>query len=162
MISRIILLVTYVIALVQLFWMSSKLPDNFAVHFAPSGEPDSWAVRGTYLTMMITLFSFMTLLWLFVGMIVKKIPLKYVNLPNRDYWMAPERKADTYASVGAYMASIGIAVNILLICVNWLTFWANMQNKVALNTGHTMIAVGVFIAALAIIIGRMMYRFRKT
>jgi hypothetical protein len=55
-----------------------------------------------------------------------KTPVSLINLPNKEYWLAPERRAESMAILEKYMTAFWSATSIFLICVMDLAFTANL------------------------------------
>lgn len=76
-----------------LVWLALTLPRRVPLHFDTSGTADSWGGRSEAL-----------LLWLVLGLVMLvggALLARYatagtgtwLNLPHKDYWLAPERRA---------------------------------------------------------------------
>ncbi|MEK7670696.1 MAG: hypothetical protein AAB344_00555 [Bacteroidota bacterium] len=74
--------------------------------------------------------------------------------------MSPERRDDTLAFVASSMVLIECAVVILLLVINYFVCRFNIENEkeLALPMIPTLV---VFLGVLALIIGRMIVKFRK-
>jgi uncharacterized membrane protein len=101
-----------------------NLPPLVASHFNGAGHPSAYMTRGFY-----TKFTLAFGLGLPVAM-VALLSLVYsragdVRLPNRDYWLAPERIAQTRARLvnsGAWLGSLTVA----MVCyAHWLVLVAH-------------------------------------
>ncbi|HWB45585.1 MAG TPA: DUF1648 domain-containing protein [Hyphomicrobiaceae bacterium] len=80
-------------------WLAGKLlltwpllPDRVAVHFNAAGEPDGWAGRASLALQIGGLLAAFALLFAGAGWL-DRLPDRYLNLPNRAYWLAPGRRA---------------------------------------------------------------------
>jgi uncharacterized membrane protein len=71
-----------------------RLPAPMAVHFDLYGRPDGWAGRGVYVALLGTIGMLLPLaiVW-FTGRLGRDRP-ELLNVPGRDYWFAPERRAE--------------------------------------------------------------------
>src|SRR5271156_6894280 len=81
-------------------WVSgAALPDMVASHFGPSGTANGFMARASYVHFMLVLIVALPLsLGLLPGLLVG-LPGVRINLPNRDYWLAPSRRAATIAAL---------------------------------------------------------------
>src|SRR5262249_39729923 len=70
------------------------------------------------------------------------LPPSLINLPHKDYWLAPERRERTIARFSASMEWFGVALVLFLGFVYELVFIAN-------TTGNGRLANGPFVFALA-------------
>lgn len=82
------------------------------------------------------------------------LPVSGINLPNREYWLAPERRDETYRVffvAGVWLASLQV---LLMIGLHLLVVDANasqpprMSNSVFMLGGGFLLAIGVLIYLL--------------
>lgn len=70
-----------------------RLPDKIASHFNAAGVVDGWTTKDQF----FKIWSFAVLglggVFAIVTLFMMLAPAKSMNLPRRDYWMAPERAA---------------------------------------------------------------------
>lgn len=90
-----------------LLFSGQSLPPVVASHFAAGGGADGFTPRNAYLGLMAAISVGIPLLLAICNGLLRFVPPSMVNLPNRDYWLAPERKEETYAFLrnhGIYLA----------------------------------------------------------
>jgi hypothetical protein len=83
-------------------------------------------------------------------------------MPNKEYWMAPERRASTLAYFESFFAWYGCAFLLLLAFVMGLAMRANLNPSPQLPTGRTVAALGAFVLFNAVAIVAMYRRFSVT
>lgn len=69
----------------------------------------------------------MALLFLGVTAWLAKIPSAWINLPHKDYWLAPERRAATVETIQRQMEWLAAATVALLLGIAQLTIQANLD-----------------------------------
>jgi uncharacterized membrane protein len=119
------------------------LPPMVASHFDIAGYPNAFMTRKHY-TQFILGFS--------VGLpvaIVGLLTLVYTGardfkLPNRDYWLAPERLAGTRAFLIAHAVWFGSLLVAMVCFVHWLELAANRQAPPQLSNQSVSIGLLVF------------------
>jgi hypothetical protein len=104
-----------------------------AIHFGLGGLANNWAP--SYVN---TLFFIGTNIFLFVSLyftprLVFMFPGKWINLPNKGYWLRVENKARTVAMFSSLMWEFGIALFLFLFVVEMLAIKANLSQPVKLN-----------------------------
>ena len=109
------------------------LPSRVAIHFGLGGMGDNWVP--SYVN---TLFFIGTNMFLFVSFyfsprLVFMFPTKWINLPNKDYWLRLENKARTVAMFSSLMWEFGIALFLFLFVVELLAIEANLSQPVRIN-----------------------------
>jgi serine/threonine-protein kinase len=93
--ALLILLMTFFCG--SLMFSADNLPEVVAVHFDISGQADAWAERGVSLLVLLVAGVGIPL---FVGalfIVLRFLPPYLLELPNRDFWLAPARRAWTHA-----------------------------------------------------------------
>jgi len=88
--------------------------------------------------------------------LVAKLPPSLVNLPNKDYWLAPERKVDAIARFTVRMEWFGVVLLAFLAFVYELVFEANVAGR-GLANGPFLIALVAFLV-FAVVWIVLMYR----
>jgi hypothetical protein len=100
-----------------LLYLSNALPERTATHFNFAGEPDGWMTR-TEAVAWAAVFGFgWPLLVVAICWSIRWLPPALINLPRKDYWLAPERREETFAWFGGHAwwfasLSIGFAFGI--------------------------------------------------
>ena len=119
-------------------------PDQVAIHFGGGGRPDSWASREfdavIFLVMEATLFA----LFYYAGILPLGVSRKFLNLPNKDYWLQEENLAHLHRKFGYYMVEFGVAIFVFFFCIKLLAMQANLSNPVVLNYVWFMVVSLVF------------------
>jgi uncharacterized membrane protein len=139
------------IARVASLWPA--LPPVMASHFGANGQPDAWTSRAAFFglfcgTMGLTLLALLTApLWL------RWMPVRLVNMPNREHWLAPERKAHTLRRLGGWMNWMSFLTAALALVVLELTLQANIHRR-ALANGPFLFAVAIYVlGTVALVVG---------
>src|SRR5688572_16048164 len=143
----------------HLIYYYPRLPDTVASHFGASGRPDGWSSKETYGIIIIAIAGLLTLMFLAIGPFVRRLPNDMINFPNRDYWLAPERRDASFAVLARLLHMIGIATLALLIGVNQLVFNANLNPPASLGTA-AWVLLGAYLAFVSLWTIRLFRRFR--
>ncbi|MBK1702405.1 DUF1648 domain-containing protein [Thiococcus pfennigii] len=122
------------------------LPERVAIHFAWGGAADGWASRldATRLTLALDTLLFLTF-W-FAPALLRRTPARWVNLPNRTYWLSPERREATIARLGQRLWTFGTALFLFLLAAGLLTLEANRADPVRLDEPLFLAALAAFLA----------------
>ena len=138
---------------------SGGLPERVATHFAFDGRANGWRSRDAYAWMMGILALVLPFgVWLPAAWMARRWP-NLVNVPFRDYWLAPARREATFArlekmGIGMALLSAGI-----LAALHVEVLEANRRTPAA--AGDVMAWVtGAFVVAIAAIIATTAWRFR--
>lgn len=86
-----------------------RLPDRVATHFGADGTPNGWMSRSKHTAFTLGVTAITTLICAGGGYVMRFLSDSAVNIPHRDYWLAPERRRETYdklASLGLWIACL--------------------------------------------------------
>src|SRR5688572_25688071 len=106
--SRVALLVTLVAAALRFATHVGRLPPVVASHFGPSGEPDAWMSRGAFACFTLLPLGVVLIVSFLAPLLVEKLPPALINLPNKEYWLTPERRSEATLRFRAYMEWFGV------------------------------------------------------
>jgi uncharacterized membrane protein len=148
-----------VVAVAQCVHDFPLLPGRVASHFGPSGMPNGWMTKSQFLTIYAVMILPALAVEFWVGRRIAKTQGARINLPNKEYWMAPERRASTLAYFESFFAWYGCAFLLLLVFVMGLALRANLEPSPRLPTGPTVATLGVFVLFNVAAIVAMYRRF---
>ncbi len=113
----------------QLIFYYPQMPDPMASHFNSFGEPDGWMSRNGFFAFEIGLLIFCVSLFFATTRFLTKLPDSLINMPRKDYWLAPERRAATLSVFRDKMEAFYIPVFLLLVIINQFVFRANLTKE---------------------------------
>ncbi|MFZ4766539.1 MAG: DUF1648 domain-containing protein [Roseimicrobium sp.] len=155
----VILSIAYCVAL----WLSLPLlPERVATHFNASGQPNGWMTReGT--VWFMGLFG-VCVPWFMVLAFASPrwIPARFVNLPNRGYWLSDDNRQETLDWLGRAGVWLGCTVLLFMGATHALIVRANLTQPPRLELTSLLAVVGAFIVAEFIFVVRLLLRFAKT
>ena len=140
-------------------WYYPRLPEVVAQHFNASGQPDAWGVKANFLTAYLVAVGVVAVTFLGLGLLLSKIPDGAINLPNKDYWLAPEQRQKTLDSLLSPMLWFGSLTMLLLLDIFHQSFQVNLGQATKLN--HAGISTGAYLLATAAWLVAFYRRFRK-
>ncbi len=159
LLSSVFVLLLAVVA-VYIVMTTRALPDPVATHFGPANLANGWMSRDHYVVFML---AFATLLPIvIVGMIgwLPRILPRSVSIPNRDYWLAPPRRATTLASLVSFACLLGCLLAAFIAGVHFIIIEAAASVPPRLPTTLFWSLLGGLAASLALWIGAFRLRFR--
>lgn len=148
--SRILILLLVGLALLQTAQAAATLPDPVASHFNAAGRADGWSPKSEYLAFNLLFVAGMATLFLFVNWSLGKVPPAMMNLPNKDYWLAPERRTATLDAIQQQMEWLAAATLAFLLGINQLTIEANLASATALPARTFWLLFGAYMAFMVI------------
>jgi hypothetical protein len=143
-------------------WLTSQsLPDVVASHFGAAGAADGFMTRDFYLRFMLAFAVGLPLLIFVVPYFALGRSGARINLPNREYWLAPERRAETVAFLRAHAVGFAVTLAVFLCYVHWLVVRANAVQPPHLSAPALIAGLAVFLLAMLVGAWRLFGRFRN-
>jgi uncharacterized membrane protein len=148
-------------AFTYVFMTSAALPEVAASHFDIRGEPNALTSRNSYR-------AFMAMLVLLIPLLIVGLPAflarrwpRLLNIPHREYWLAPERIDATLSTLRKWTAVVAVATIGLQCFVHRLVLSANAADDPELDQRALLIGLGVFAAFMLASIVVLHRRFRR-
>ena len=149
------------LGVIQARQFAKGMPPVLATHFGGNGLPNGWQSQSQFFTLEIVLLGVCLLLAFGIPWLISVLPTSLVNIPNKEYWLAPQRRVETLAFFRAQFAWFGCAFLALLIVVNQLVFNANQAQPRQLNSGAFVLAMVAFLAFVGIWTARLIVRLSR-
>jgi uncharacterized membrane protein len=140
---------------------AATMPPLLATHFGGGGAPNGWQTRSQFFTLEIVLLGVCLLFAFGIPRLIGALPISLVNVPNKEYWLAPQRREEALAFFRAQFAWFGCGILAFLIVVNQLVFDANKTQPRRLNSGAFAVAMVAFLAFVGIWTVRLIVRFAR-
>ncbi len=122
------------------------MPAVIAGHFNAAGVANSWQPKQVFFGLFALVYVLITVTYLSMPRLLNSLPVALISLPNKDYWLAPQRRVETTLRIGDQMAWFGAAVMTMLVIVGQLAIQANLPG----SGGRLTAAVWLPFGALAI------------
>ena len=119
-----------------------------ATHFGASGEANGYMPRASYVRFMLIFVVLLPLALNFLIGRVLRLPTARVNIPHREYWLAPERRSETVVRLQRHMTFFGVLLAAFLCYVHWQVVQANTHSPAVLDNGRFSTGLATFMAAL--------------
>lgn len=117
----------------QALYYYPLLPAKVASHFGASGAPNGWMPKGPLVWTDIIAVAVLALLFLATASSLPKYPDSRINLPNKSYWLAPQRREETFAAITGYCLWFGSATFLLLLDIFHQVFRFNLGQATTLD-----------------------------
>ena len=156
-----IFVVLVLVAAVQSNHYAQRLPDIVGSHFGTSGFASAWQTKMALFMVELTVIVVATIVSFGAPRLITAMPASAINLPNKEFWLSPERREETFLFLRAQMAWFGCALLAFLLFVMELVFRANLQTPPRLNNAAFVPALVVFIAFSATWTIRFVFHFSR-
>jgi uncharacterized membrane protein len=138
-----------------------QLPDLIASHFNASGAATAWMPKSGFFVLIMVVTVAAGLPIFLVPISMARLPNDKINLANKEYWLAPERRAATIEYMGIQMGWFGCALLALLFCGLYNAVAANLRPAKHFDSGSFYIALGAFFAFILFWLGRLLSHFAR-
>ena len=150
-----------VFAAVFIIYTTRYLPDSVATSFGGDNRAHAWMSRNDYLLFML---SFTVGLSMFVSFCIGALPRKFprwTNVPNRDYWLAAERREESLRYLSAHGKRLGCLIVMMMLGMHYIILKANHVQPPTLPVSTFSSVLFGFVLALIWWIVRLYRRFPK-
>jgi serine/threonine-protein kinase len=149
-----------VAALVFVYYTSGSMPKIVASHFSSSGDATGFLPRTLYVQLTLAVVLLPPVFLVYLPRRTLRRPKARINLPNRDYWLAPERRAHTIEVLARQCTRFGEMLLVFLCYAHYLVVRANAQTPPRLATGWFLAGLVVFLGFTVLWAARLIARFR--
>jgi uncharacterized membrane protein len=148
-------------ALLQLNHYLPLLPERMVIRFDLDGKPNGWMSKDGFAIYYLCLLGFVMGVFVLVGMLMEKLPPRLFNIPHRDYWMAPERRAESLRYLKEFHLWTGAFAGIFIAAMMEMIFKINLSDNPMLDNRVFYTGIGAF--SFSILAGMLLayWRFRK-
>lgn len=137
----------------------AQLPPVMASHFDARGVPNGWQPKELFFTFLVGSLVIAAILTFAVPLLMEVLPTSLINLPNKEYWLAPERRAESIGFFQTQFAWFGCALLFFMMFAFEFAIRANFRDRPQMDSSSFVIALVAFILFALISTLRMMKRF---
>ena len=123
----VVVILLCVLETVRLWFLT---PDVMAAHFDVQGNPDRFVSKLAFFGFQTQTVLPVILLSIALQILPLILPVQWINMPNREYWFAPERRKDTLDRLSSFGAAM-FAIILLVIQAGFeLSISANLHEPI--------------------------------
>jgi len=130
---RTVFITLIIVAIAQILYYYPRIPDVVASHFDGLGDPNGWSSKAVF----FSIYAAILLLTVFIFLILPQRTGKnklWKKLPDKEYWLAPERYDATMAFIQAHFLLFGIVNMLLAMFTIQLVIQANLTEQPRLHS----------------------------
>jgi hypothetical protein len=131
-----------------------------ASHFDLAGQANAWMPRSTYLIFSIAFGIGLPVFIIGGGYVLRFLPVSLLNIPHRDYWLAPERRDETFDYLFHYFFRLACLEAIFLVGFQLLIVQANRQTPPHLSMSLVWGLTGCLLTIMAVWHGALFRHFK--
>lgn len=140
-------------------WYWPQLPDRLATQFDFQGNPVEWMNKSSATLLSILLVTLLPLFFGGISLAIWRLPTSLINLPKRDYWLAPQRREASLEWLTCWLLWYSLLLTVFLVSLNHLTFLANRHDQPLSAVGSTGL-MSLFLLLTLALLGLLLRRFR--
>ena len=137
------------------------LPERMATHFGGNGQANGWMTRSANLHFLAAMGVGLSALFFILGIVTRFIPARFVNIPNREYWLSPERRVETSAFISRQLLWMGCLMILFLAGIHYSTILANRTTPAHLPLDLFLGLLGGFLIGVGAWSIGLVLHFRK-
>src|SRR5258708_17954757 len=132
-----------------------------ASHFNARGVANGWQTKSAFFSVLIGVSVLAAVVGFGIPHLIKLLPPEFINLSNRRYWLAPERRAETMDFLNGYFAWFGCALfAVILLTINF-AIQANLYPDHRPDATPMWYVLPGFLAFLVVSSIRLMAKFLR-
>jgi hypothetical protein len=147
---------------VQLSYYAPRIPEIVGSHFARGGLVTGRQTKAAFFSTELAMIVLATVVAFGIPRIIAAVPVSLINLPHKEYWLAPERRENTLAYIRVWSAWFGCGLLAFLLFVMELAFRANLHTPLQFNNAAFAPALLAFVAFDTMLVLRLILHFART
>lgn len=159
-IGRIFFVLALLICIVEMARLWGISPSQMAAHFNISGEPDRFVSKPEFFWFQIQTLFIVVLISLPLLILTLLIPPNLINMPNREYWLAPERKDETLGRISDFGSALFGVILLTILTAFDISVYANLQTPVHFNAGLMGVVMVIAFGIIILMLVRLIMSFR--
>ncbi len=147
-------------AVIQTLWYWPRLLDRVVSTYDAAGDPSGSMAKPLFFALHLLMVAVCVVVFAGLEVILRKAPPSLINIPNREYWLAPDRREATYGRLGESIRSYGTATLVFLIVLAELVIRQNLWPESSVPTIGLWIAASAFVVFTVAWVIRFLLMFR--
>ncbi len=134
---------------VRLWFLS---PEVMAAHFNVQGNPDRFVPKIVFFGYQAQTVLIVIALSLVMQVLPMILPVRWINMPNREYWYAPERREATVDRLSSFAAALFALILLGIQAGFELAVSANLQKPIAFAAQIMIpVMIGIFVLSFMLL-----------
>ena len=162
---RALFLLTAVCTSIYFSYYYPLLPKVVASHFDVHGIANGCQTKQGFFEVLAGTTALSAFLIFGIPTMIGIIPDQFINLPNKDYWLAPEQRAASLEFLSGWFAWFGYAVYLVIILAFDYAMQMNLHSASGPNPArlwYTLAGLAVFTTIWTIRLFSRFGRLRRT
>jgi len=158
---KIVYLLMLFMGLLEWMQVYPQLPDRMASHFDFYGRPDGWQPKEAFFLVMAVVIGVTGLIGFLLPALIAAAPAGFINVPRKDYWLAPERREETLRFLRTHLEWFACGVLFVLLYAASQAINANLPDHAPFGAQGLLYALaGFFLLTIAGTVRLMRHFYR--
>ncbi|MDA3799232.1 MAG: hypothetical protein PF692_09150 [Kiritimatiellae bacterium] len=142
------LYISVVVNLMYALFIAQSIETKIAVNFQLNGLPNSYQTPNEFMITQIILTFSMAFLFLLLPWIIRKMPVKWVNIPNSKKWLTGEERDKSLKKIDFMLILLGVVMLYFFTAMNVVVYAANISTPMELPILPFICVVLIFLGFL--------------
>ena len=160
-ISLLFLVGFLILAVAQTAYYYGPLPPVVASHFNGAGQANGFQSKAAFFGVYWSVVALTVGIFVPLGLMLRRLPVQMINLPHKDYWLAPERSAESLTYLVRHMEWFAVATLALLIVIIQMVLVVNLNGSAVLPPAPTWLALGGYFVFVFVWMTNLLRHFGK-
>ncbi len=148
------------LSVLQSFYYYPQMPEIVASHYDSIGEPNGWSKKTGFFALYLLILLMNAVIFIFAPRWIASCANFGLTIPNRKYWLTPERVQQTRLFFQQQMLIMGLVNLAFAIDVAQMLIQANLEPQPRLGD-NIFWALFVYLLAFSVWLIHFFLRFRK-
>jgi len=159
--GRVFYAIVLFLCVFELWRLWNISPAEMAAHFNVQGNPDRFVPRAEFFSYQIKTLLVMVAISLVAQLIFMVLPAGLINMPNRDYWLAPARRDETVDRLSSFAALMFGVILLAVQAAFELSVYANLQTPILFNAQWMFIVMIASFSVIGLMLVSLVASFSK-
>jgi uncharacterized membrane protein len=158
--GRIFYLIVILICIIETARLWSLSPMQMAAHFNVDGDPDRFVSKAEFFWFEIQTMLVVLGVSLVPQLLFLVLPASLINLPNREYWLMEERRAETLYRLSSFGASLFGIIILTVQAAFEIAAYANLRTPIHFDSQQMLIVMIGSLIGIFGLLAWMIFSFR--
>jgi len=144
----------------QTIYYYPLLPEKVASHFNAAGAATGWAPKASFFIMHWIIIAVALAVSFGMRALFRVLPPSLINLPNKEYWLSEDKRAETMAFLRVHSKWLGVILLVLFVTLFQLAISASLNPGVSQASAFTVLLT-VFFILIAVWVAVLLLKFSR-
>jgi hypothetical protein len=133
---------------------------TYGLAFRRCGESNGWSSRGAFFCLYAGLTIVIIFKFRILPSLLHQFPDLLINVPNREYWLASERRQEAFSLITDCLLLYGNGTLIFIVAIVQLVFQANLKDMLRMSAEAMWCLVIIYVVFTLVCTININHRFK--